>query len=338
MDHEIEQFKIKTTVQNKNFDFDMEYAIKLNRWLLKPFGIWPLNSSSTKFDRGISVISPSICCLLLFFVMIPSFVAMFVSEKDFKGKLEIVGPTSFIIMVVLKYFFLITRGDTLKMCIDTLISDWRNVHAKHTFLPVLTAKSLARGNKLTIRLVLFFSCNFILFDPYVRPIFEIVYIAHCFCSVIVYSITTEISSLAAKFVIHACGQCEIVIPLQNIIDSDKRCLNVVEKNLLLLFCDIYMRSGKIIILQVKGLLERPPFYGFLTILRMNIQYIFVTNVEDLLNQICFVEFLVGTTVYMGKRKCTEAHYSLFLWTLLNSILHLYMKKCHQIEEPSYMIH
>ncbi|NP_001310771.1 odorant receptor 67c-like [Cephus cinctus] len=355
MDHEIEEFKIKTAVQNKNFDSDVEYAIKLNRWLLKPFGIWPLNSSSTKFDRGISVISSFICCLLLFFVMIPSFVVMFVSEKDFKGRLEIVGPTSFIIMVVLKYFFLITRGDTLKMCIDTILGDWSNVQAKEErkimfrnakiarlftiicvsfmycggifysiFLPLITAKSLTNGNNLTIR-ILPYRCNFIIFDPYRRPIFDIVYVVHCFCSVIMYSITTGICSLAAKFVMHACGQCEIVMSLlENLIDDDKQCSDIVESKL------------ATIIVQ------------HLHVIR------FVTRVEDLLNEVCLVEFLgctmnmclVGYYIITGFESADTVRFITFTLLFISFTFNIFVfcyigqiltNHCHQIGEASYMI-
>nr|ARN17915.1 odorant receptor 44 [Cephus cinctus] len=357
MDHEIEQCKIKTTVQNKNVDSDVEYAIKLNRWLLKPFGIWPLNSSSTQFERLVSVISQFVCCFLLLFMMIPSIIEMFVSEKNFKARLDILAPTSFSVTVAIKYIVFMTRGRQLKTCIDTIINDWGNVREKQEremmirnariarlfaiicvsfmycggifysiFLPLITAKSLTSGNNLTIR-ILPYRSNYILFDPYVRPVFDIVYIAHCFCSFVMCSITTGICSLAAKFVMHACGQCEIVMSLlENLIDDDKQCSDIVESKL------------ATVILQ------------HLHVIR------FATRVEDLLNEVCLVEFLgctmnmclIGYTILTGLESTDTTKFItysvLFLSFTFNIFILCYIGQiltnhvlCHQIGEASYMI-
>ena len=61
-----------------------------------------------------------------------------------------------------------------------------------------------------------------LYDVQSSPIYEVVYILHCMCGYVIYSITAGACGLAALFITHACGQIDIVISRLNDLVHGKR--------------------------------------------------------------------------------------------------------------------
>ncbi|XP_015589026.1 putative odorant receptor 85d isoform X2 [Cephus cinctus] len=346
-------YKIAPNEYNKDYQSNVEYAIKLNRWLLKPIGIWPIRSSS-KLSNIISFIYSGLCCFIMIFMVVPTCIEIFTGEQSLKSKLEIFGPTNFCAMAIIKYCVFAFRSRKLKVCIDFIIADWREVSNKEervimfrnvyiarsltgvcvTFmfaggifynilLPLLTSNSLSSGN-VTIRM-LPYRGNYILFDAYVGPFYHMVYLMHCLCAIIMYSVTTVVCSLATKFVMHTCGQCQIVISLlKNLIDGNQNCSRTLDDRLAV----VVVRH--------------------LRVLR------FASHVENILNELCLLEF-VGCTInlcLLGYYFITEFEnantlglitfflllvsftFNIFIFCYVGELL---TDHCHQIGEASYMI-
>ncbi|KAG7198545.1 hypothetical protein KM043_005911 [Ampulex compressa] len=107
-----------------------------------------------------------------------------------------------------------------------------------------------------------------LLDPRTSPSFEIVQLMQCLAGFVVYSVTISACSLAAVFVMHACGQFKIFVSkLGDLIDETRR------RNE---FATFDRRMGDIVEHHIRTL-------GF------------IYRVEELLNEICFVE-CVGCTM------------------------------------------
>ncbi|XP_043488573.1 odorant receptor 22c-like [Polistes fuscatus] len=80
-------------------------------------------------------------------------------------------------------------------------------------IPLTRGKIIINEN-LTIR-PLPCPCYYRFFDPQISPVYEIVYFLQCLSGIITYTITTAVCGLAALFVLHICGQLEILSMLMN---------------------------------------------------------------------------------------------------------------------------
>ncbi|XP_015179316.1 PREDICTED: odorant receptor 13a-like, partial [Polistes dominula] len=78
-------------------------------------------------------------------------------------------------------------------------------------IPLTRGKIIINEN-ITIR-PLPCPCYYLFFDPQISPVYEIVYFLQCLSGIITYSITTAVCGLAALFVLHICGQLEILTML-----------------------------------------------------------------------------------------------------------------------------
>ena len=60
-----------------------------------------------------------------------------------------------------------------------------------------------------------------LYDVQTSPVYESVYIVHCLCGYVIYSVTTGACGLAALFATHVCGQIDILMArLEKLVDHE----------------------------------------------------------------------------------------------------------------------
>lgn len=90
----------------------------------------------------------------------------------------------------------------------------------HTILPFSGPRMTDVSNR-TLKPLVYPSYS-VLYDVQKSPIYEFVYLAHCMCGYVIYSVTTGACSLAAIFAMHICGQIEIISSLiDDLVDGRK---------------------------------------------------------------------------------------------------------------------
>ncbi|XP_043282232.1 odorant receptor 22c-like [Venturia canescens] len=343
---------------NANCGADIEYAIQMNRWLLKPLGVWPHisieNSSVTagKLVNGLLVVSTT---FLLGFILLPGSLYTIIKEKKTDVRVKLIGALSFCVMAILKYISMLTGHDEIGNCIEHLVKDWRcvaNPEDRRTMLshalfgrygtvvcaifmyggglfyaiimPLLRGSIFIPEANLTIR-PLAYPSYYVLFDPQIQPFYEMVFATHCCCAFVMHTIATAGCGLGVLFVMHACGQLEILVAWLN---------SLVES---------HSKEGSILDARIARIINQ-----HVRVLR------FITSTESVLRNICLVE-IGGCTLNL----CLLGHYFLLEWeqsdaiailtyTILlasftfNILLFCYIgelltEECKKIGETTYMI-
>ncbi|XP_047365570.1 odorant receptor 43a-like [Vespa velutina] len=298
----------------KRREKDIEYAIKYGRFVLRSIGIWP--DTENKIRQYLSNLAILTGNLILSFAIIPCALHIIYEEKDTNLKLKLFGLLSFCICVMIKYFALSIRRSDIVRCIEWLKTDWYQVkHQSHRKLMLKYAKT---GRNLTMMCAMFmytggmiyhtilpfsgprimdvsnrtlkplvYPSYSVLYDVQKSPIYEFVYLAHCLCGYVIYSVTTGACSLAAIFAMHICGQIEIIASLiDDLVDGQK-------------YNDTRTCAGQRLATIVKHHLH---------VIR------FVTALEDLLQEVCLIEF-TGSTFLI----CLLEYYCITDWEENNRI-------------------
>ncbi|CAK9804302.1 Odorant receptor 4 [Anthophora quadrimaculata] len=297
-------------LRNSNYEKDIVYVTKHSKWILKSIGIWPaVLEGAARFLPKIAI---GLSNLVLFFTVIPCTLHIVYEQKDMIIRLKLFGLLSFCLISLMKYWALAARKPRIKECIEEVQSDWKQVEPckdremmlkygrmgrnltiicalfmytggtiYHTILQFATETFVGEHNRTIKPLV--YPTYSALFDVQTSPTYELVYLVHCMCGYVIYSITAGACGLAALFATHACGQIDIVMSrLGDLVngkessDLNKRLIKIVEHHL--------------------------------RILR------FSATVQTVLQEVCFVEF-VGSTFII----CLLEYYCITDWESGNTI-------------------
>ncbi|XP_035737308.1 odorant receptor 22c-like isoform X9 [Vespa mandarinia] len=295
--------------ENENYKSDIELTVHVSRGVLKLIGVWPHRETRGSILRGILIkLLRIICHFLLCFILIPGLLNTFLKEKDPRRRLKAIGPMCNCLMAVLKYTMFLYQGEKLEDCVTRLEEDWKQVvrlKDRRTMLEKakigrsiailcvafvyisgfsfriivpLSSGTIVNARNVTIR-PLAFSCYFVFFDPQKTPAYEIVFAIQFMAGFVTYSITSGACSLAALYVLHACGQLEILIRrLEELVeDPNANTVALEEKLATLVRHHITVNS-------------------------------FLKNIEDAMQHICLVE-VVGCTLIL----CLLGYYIIMEW-------------------------
>ncbi|KAG6804488.1 odorant receptor 56 [Apis mellifera caucasica] len=221
--------------RNPNYEKDIAYVTKYNKWVLTCIGIWPI------ILKNINKILPKIVIginnLLCSFILIQSALHIIYEEKDVLLRLKILGLIFFSFISLMKYWALTIHKPEIKYCIEQVQSDWKQVEMEND--RELMLKYGILGRNLTIYSILFMymgSITYMSITQYAMglqfnehnqtirvliyptygyniqksPIYEIIYGVQFMCGYVVDTITSGACGLAALFVTHACGQIDII--------------------------------------------------------------------------------------------------------------------------------
>jgi len=240
---------------NENYENDIKYTIQLNRVICRLLGIWP-DTEPSFLENLKRILLISGCYFLLGCELIPTILYIVFIEKRTRVRLKLISSVMFTILAVFKYSSLILNKNQVKNCLMRVKNDWRNVinaSARNsmiykartarrllimcgifmytsglyfrTIVPLSKGKSVTDQN-VTIRHL---PCPsyFVLFNGQISPAYEIMFLIQFFSGFIKYTITVVICSLAALFVMHVCGQLEILMALINnlINETEEKSLN-----------------------------------------------------------------------------------------------------------------
>ena len=114
------------TVQ-KEFDNLNEYSIQFNKWFSKTIGVWPLPSSTSKFEKIMTRILILFCWIIALFDAISGLLHFVLVKEDIIIKLKSLAPISYIFGGGLNYAVLLLRKDDILYCIEHMETDWKTI-------------------------------------------------------------------------------------------------------------------------------------------------------------------------------------------------------------------
>lgn len=245
-----------------------EYSLQLNRWFLRPIGVWPQLHSTTIAEKLLSKIIQITCYTLIFFTVVPCMLYFYFEEQDLDIKMDSVGPVSHWIMSGINYSSLLGRSKDIRRCIEHMKCDWcmvskiedREVMLKYakfgrsvagfcamfmhcgvfsySVVYSLSPITIVIGNQsVSMRRL---PCPFYskLLDTNHDPANHIVLAAQFLSGFIANSITVGACSLAAVFATHACGQFAMLyshlnklVEKEEKLSAEQKLANIVEHHL-----------------------------------------------------------------------------------------------------------
>ncbi|XP_035737319.1 odorant receptor 13a-like isoform X3 [Vespa mandarinia] len=231
------------TEGNKNYKEDIGYTTELCDYLLRTLGIWPFSKKKKECTESLlKLLVILFSYSLLGFFVVPAVLHLILIEKDSGSKLKKLPLIFYNVISIAKYSGLLLQENQIASCLRHVEEDWKSVRIEsyrvimkkkaklgrrlllicgilmyssggfnRVFLPLSRGKIVTLQN-ITIR-PLPCSGYYVFFDDQISPNYEIVFCLQCVSGLVTYSITTAICGLAALFVMHACGQLEILVKL-----------------------------------------------------------------------------------------------------------------------------
>ncbi|KAG8040534.1 hypothetical protein G9C98_002530, partial [Cotesia typhae] len=243
-------------IKNSELLEDINYNLKLTKWILKPLGVWSFVSRDSNLTSKLtSIFIIFVNLFIMFITFLPCCVHMIYRETDPPVKIILMGPFGFCLTNCCKYYFIMYRSNIITSCLNHLETDWARVKTEedrqkmiesvnlgrnitklcaifmfsggvsyHTFMPMWKGSTLNELNE-TIR-PLVYPGNEIFFNCQKTPIYEFIFFLHFTCGMVMQTITTGACHLAAIFATHACGQVDILkSQLENLLKKENSKIN-----------------------------------------------------------------------------------------------------------------
>ena len=216
-----------------------EYSIQINRWLLKPLGIWPVTNSTIveKITYRILIV---FCWCISLFTTIPGVLNIALEKEDIYIKLKALGPLSHWCVAGLSYAVLLLHKNDIHYCIEHIKTDWEIITRSEDQQVMLkyakigryvagfcaafmqggvfsgcvvygffTTQTIEVGNETLI--VYGLPCPPYKFPVELKPIHDIILGTQFLSAIVVTGIATGAFSLATVFASHAVGQLNIMV-------------------------------------------------------------------------------------------------------------------------------
>ncbi|XP_014604785.1 PREDICTED: uncharacterized protein LOC106787171 [Polistes canadensis] len=295
MKEELKINSIEVNKMNISYINDNEYSVQLIRWLLTSMGAWRSLKKQNFLQKLRSMIIIVMSYFLICFTLIPCTLYAIIEEDNLQIKMKALGQVSYWLMSTIKYSYILYHRGNVQRCLDHIENDWRIItrskdrnimltHANKARYFILICTSFTYGGVLIYSLVrgmtlipviienrtiylhpLPCPCYSKLADTRFHPTYEIIYTLQLLSAIITSSIVVCACSLAAVFVMHACGQ--LTITMAWIEDT---------------FVDSIRSSN----------------YPLTDIVRLHVRTLsFIDYIENVINRICLVE-LLGCTMNM----------------------------------------
>lgn len=228
---------------NPNYKEDIRYATELNRWLLKPIGIWPKPVKTSRIDVIISRVLNALCISFIGFFFISMSLYLIIDVQDIHVRLNKIGSLTFCIMTLTKYWLLMVHENDIRYCLDYMETDWKNARrneerqimlewADFSRRLILVSAAFAFGGviiyRLTIPLLsprivvgnlsfrpLAYPISKVVMDTRQSPTNEIMICLQCLAGLIMSAITVGSCSMLTVSTMHACSQLKILMSLLN---------------------------------------------------------------------------------------------------------------------------
>ena len=111
--------------RNPNYEKDIVYVTRHNKWVLNSIGVWPVVLKGV--GQFLPIIAISLYNLVLFFILMQCVLHVVFEQKDPVMILKVLGLICFIFISIMKYWALTARKSTIEYCIGQLYADWKQV-------------------------------------------------------------------------------------------------------------------------------------------------------------------------------------------------------------------
>ncbi|CAK9804346.1 hypothetical protein ANTQUA_LOCUS4050 [Anthophora quadrimaculata] len=269
----------KLLTVDSSYEKHVNLSIQWNRLLLKSMGLWPNSSNVSFIEKYFTRLINVVCYGLICYLLIPCSLYVFLDVKNIFKEIKLFGPLIFCVAALLKYHWLILHGDDIRMCIEHIKWDWKNItyeedreimeinanfgnrivtvcaffmYTGFTFyflvVPLGLEKMVAEDLNVTFIPMVFPFSRFII-DVRYSPINEIFFSIQIIAGVLIHAITVGACSLAAAFAAHACGQMDVLMSwLVHLTDGrsdmsktvDGRIASIVNQHVRILKCVEYI--------------------------------------------------------------------------------------------------
>ncbi|XP_076642172.1 odorant receptor 26 [Halictus rubicundus] len=258
----------EATPSNAQYIKDYDYSVQVNRWFLKPIGIWPSGPDASRSNRIFSRLLNVACHSLVVFTFAPCVMFILFEETSLDARIQAIGPMSHWLMGELNYCCLSFRTNDIFRCIEHMKTDWKTIERPSDRQLMLKNAKVGRSiatvaaicmnlgvisynlvtgfQKLEFRVgndsysMLRLPCPFYsnLMDVRHSPANEIVYFLQLVSGLIVNSVTVGACGMAGVFAMHACGQLNVVTSqLKHLVEPNeeqtfakKKLTSVVERH------------------------------------------------------------------------------------------------------------
>ncbi|XP_011159010.2 uncharacterized protein LOC105195332 [Solenopsis invicta] len=104
-----------------------QLSIELNRWILKPIGVWPKSVHLSWMGKFVYLLINVICITFVCFLLLPAAINVELDKEEFTYRmLRLSSIRGFSIMTIIKYLSLIFRENDIRNGIQHIEIDWMN--------------------------------------------------------------------------------------------------------------------------------------------------------------------------------------------------------------------
>ncbi|KAG7198560.1 hypothetical protein KM043_005924 [Ampulex compressa] len=234
---------------NPNFASDMRYCFRIYEILSNIIGVWPISKQASRTRRLFNGLQICFTCFLFLFTLVPLILFSCFKVKAYADWIKMFGAFCFPCAISTQYVLLLLHRGDIEKCVEHIAEDWKRAvginrqimlarvktsrtitmvcvivcyssgFAYRIILPFARSKTVIKGN-VTVR-PLVYASYFVIFDAQLSPAYEIVVFGRCLAAVVLYGTAICICGLTIFFVLHICGQLEILIDrLKNIANDD----------------------------------------------------------------------------------------------------------------------
>ncbi|KAL7294894.1 hypothetical protein TKK_0011818 [Trichogramma kaykai] len=130
---------------------ESSYAIQMNRYFLKPIGIWPVGEGASGLVKTLRDANVFACFWLICFLLVPCALHTFLEEPNPYIKLKLIGPMSFCLMALAKYCSLVGYIPEIAACFEHVEQDWTMYRRANSQYELRTMRRNAKiGRKLAL--------------------------------------------------------------------------------------------------------------------------------------------------------------------------------------------
>lgn len=233
------QNKIEKNKANIGNADESEYFSRIARYLLKLIAAWPLDENASRSERIYKH-----CVNVIFFITITPLYTPPVLFMIFKAKLTRLKIKSLTIITLclsntFKYILLLKYSNEIRTCVNQTKEDWKDITIQEDYENMIHRGKIGRSLAILSTCLIYMACllsrlvlplaqgsvvlnnvtikrlpvpsYYVLFDEQKSPAYEIVYFLQVFSGIVLFTIASGAFCLTTYFVMHVCGQLDILM-------------------------------------------------------------------------------------------------------------------------------